>query len=106
VLTLPASVRIYVAAEPTDLRRGLDGLAAATRSLVLDPLSGHIFCYLNRRKNRIKLYCTYRLTCSSMDVAYRLSGINLVWDRKKAGLNLRRHGVTFETACEIFSIPL
>lgn len=55
MLTLPASVRIYVAAEPTELRRGLDGLAAATRSLVLDPLSGHIFCYLNRRKNRIKL---------------------------------------------------
>jgi transposase len=55
VLTLPASVRIFVAAEPTDLRRGFDGLAAATRSLILDPLSGHLFCFLNRRKNRIKL---------------------------------------------------
>src|SRR5690349_17033421 len=29
VLTLPASVRIYVAAEAVDLRRGFDGLAAA-----------------------------------------------------------------------------
>jgi transposase len=56
VLTLPASVRIYVAAEAVDLRRGFDGLAAATRSLIRqDPLSGHLFVFLNRRKNRIKL---------------------------------------------------
>ena len=56
MLTLPASVRIYVAAEPVDLRRGFDGLAAATRSLIrLDPLNGHLFCFLNRRKNRVKL---------------------------------------------------
>jgi transposase len=56
MLTLPASVRIYVAAEAVDLRRGFDGLAAAARSVMgADPLSGHIFCFLNRRKNRIKL---------------------------------------------------
>lgn len=56
MLTLPASVRIFVAAEPIDLRRGFDGLAAATRSVLQqDPLNGHVFCFLNRRRNRIKL---------------------------------------------------
>lgn len=56
MLTLPASVRIYIAAEAVDLRRGFDGLAAATRSLIGEsPLSGHVFVFLNRRKNRIKL---------------------------------------------------
>lgn len=56
MLTLPSSVRIYVAAEPVDLRRGFDGLAATTRSLVgTDPMSGHVFVFLNRRRNRIKL---------------------------------------------------
>lgn len=56
MLTLPSSVRIYVAAEPVDLRRGFDGLAAATRSLIRqEPLNGHLFCFLNRRRNRIKL---------------------------------------------------
>jgi len=56
MLTLPASVRIYVAAEAVDLRRGFDGLAAATRTLIRqDPLSGHVFVFLNRRGNRIKL---------------------------------------------------
>ena len=56
MLTLPASVHIYVAAEPVDLRRGFDGLAAATRSIIgADAMSGHIFVFLNRRRNRIKL---------------------------------------------------
>jgi len=56
VLTLPASVRIYIAAEPVDLRRGFDGLSATTRSLIgADPLSGHLFVFVNRRKNRMKL---------------------------------------------------
>ena len=56
MLTLPAAVRIYVAAEPTDLRRGFDGLAAATRSVIgADPLSGHVFVFHNRRRNRLKL---------------------------------------------------
>lgn len=56
MLTLPSSVRIYVAAEPVDLRRGFDGLAAATRSVIRqDPLNGHLFVFLNRRRNRIKL---------------------------------------------------
>lgn len=56
MLTFPSSVRIFIAAEPVDLRRGFDGLAAATRSVISeDPLSGHVFAFINRRKNRIKL---------------------------------------------------
>lgn len=56
MLTLPSSVRIYVASEPTDLRRGFDGLAAATRSVIgQSPLSGHLFVFLNRRRNRVKI---------------------------------------------------
>jgi transposase len=52
---LPPAVRIYLAAEPVDLRRGFDGLAAATRELIrLEPMSGHVFGFLNRRKNRVK----------------------------------------------------
>jgi transposase len=56
VLTLPSSVRIYVAAEAVDLRLGFDGLAAATRCLIeQSPMNGHLFVFLNRRRNRIKL---------------------------------------------------
>lgn len=56
MLTLPSTVRIYVAAEPVDLRRGFDGLAAATRQIIQeDPLSGALFVFLNRRANRLKI---------------------------------------------------
>ena len=56
MLTLPSAVQAYIASEPIDLRRGFDGLAAATREVIReDPLSGHLFCWLNRRRNRIKI---------------------------------------------------
>jgi transposase len=56
VLTLPSTVRIYVATEPVDLRRGFDGLAAATREIIREnPLSGHLFVFINRRRNRLKI---------------------------------------------------
>jgi transposase len=56
VLTLPASVRVFLAAEPMDLRKSFDGLAAATRdTLKQDPLSGHLFVFLNRRSDRVKI---------------------------------------------------
>lgn len=52
---LPSSVRIYLASQPVDLRKGFFKLAAVARQVVkADPLSGHIFVFINRRKNRVK----------------------------------------------------
>jgi len=56
MLTLGARARIYVAAEAIDLRKGFDALAAATREIIREnPLSGHWFVFVNRRRNRLKL---------------------------------------------------
>ncbi len=56
MLTLPASVRIYLATAPVDLRRGFDGLSAAVRNVIgEDPLSGHLFVFLNQSRNRAKI---------------------------------------------------
>jgi transposase len=56
MLTLPPSVRIYLAAEPVDLRRGHDGLHAIVRNAwKLDPFGGHLFAFVGRRGNRIKI---------------------------------------------------
>jgi transposase len=50
MLTLPPSVKIYVAAVPVDARKSFDGLAALVESqLGLEPLGGHLFVFLNRR---------------------------------------------------------
>lgn len=55
MLTLPPAVRIYVAAEPVDMRRSFHGLAASVRGqLQLDPSSGHLFVFLNRRANLLR----------------------------------------------------
>lgn len=56
MISLPPSVRIFLAVQPADLRRGFDGLAALTMSIVgQDPLSGHLFVFRNRRADRIKI---------------------------------------------------
>jgi transposase len=50
VLTLPPSVSIYVAARPVDARKSFDGLCALVEaSFGLDPLSGPLFVFVNRR---------------------------------------------------------
>jgi len=56
VLTLPPSVRIYLAPGPTDLRKSFDGLSGLARTrLAEDPTSGHVFVFCNRRRDRLKI---------------------------------------------------
>jgi transposase len=53
---LSAAVRVYLATEPTDMRKSFDGWAAlASGRLALDPLSGHLFVFINKRRDRIKI---------------------------------------------------
>ncbi len=55
MLMLPSAVRIYIASQPVDLRKGFFKLGAVARSVVKeDPLSGHIFVFINRRRDRVK----------------------------------------------------
>lgn len=56
MLTFPHSVRIFLACGATDMRKSYDGLSAAVRDVIgLDPLSGHLFCFTNRARNRLKI---------------------------------------------------
>ena len=56
MLSLPPSVRILLAREPADMRKGFDGLAHLVESVLQeDPLSGHLFVFRNRRGDRVKL---------------------------------------------------
>ena len=55
MLTLPPSVRIYLATAPVDLRRGHDGLFAIVRNQWrMDPFAGHRFAFVGRRGNQTK----------------------------------------------------
>lgn len=56
MLTLPPSVRVYVAVAPVDIRKAFDGLSAAVREVLREnPLSGHLFVFRNRRGDRLKI---------------------------------------------------
>ncbi len=56
MLTLPPTVRVFLAAGATDMRKAFDTLAAVVRgTLGGDPLSGHLFVFCNRRRDRLKI---------------------------------------------------
>jgi len=67
MFTLPSSVQVFICLQPTDLRKSFDSLAALTTSAVgQNPLSGHLFVFLNRYRDRVKIlfwdrsgYCLY-----------------------------------------------
>ena len=56
MLTLPPSVRIYLATGKVDLRRGHDGLGAIVRNQwKVDIYGGHLFVFVGRRADRCKI---------------------------------------------------
>lgn len=51
-------MRILLAVEPADFRKGIDGLAAVCRKVLkTDPFTGTVFVFRNRRKTAIKILC-------------------------------------------------
>lgn len=56
MLSLPSALHIFLAVEPTDMRKEFDGLAQLVRERIAeDPLSGHLFVFRNRRRDRVKI---------------------------------------------------
>lgn len=56
MLSWPSSVRIFVARGVTDMRKSFDTLAALVCDVIdEDPQSGHLFVFVNRRKDRVKI---------------------------------------------------
>lgn len=56
MILLPRSVRIYFAIAPVNLRKSFEGLSNEVRTvLAADPISGHVFLFLNRRGTQVKL---------------------------------------------------
>jgi transposase len=54
VLSLPPTVRVFVAVAPIDMRGSFDALAGAVRRLDLDPVDGHLYLFLNKRRRIAK----------------------------------------------------
>lgn len=77
--------RIYLASDPIDFRKGMDGLASIVlNEFDLDPFNGAIFVFRSKRADKMKaivwdgtgLVMTYK----------RLEGAAFVWPRVSDGL--------------------
>lgn len=56
MIGLPSGTRVWLAAGVTDMRKGMDGLAAQVQqALAEDPFSGHVFVFRGRRGDLVKL---------------------------------------------------
>lgn len=52
------ATKIFLVAGVTDMRKSFDGLyGIVAGTLEADPLSGHLFVFCNRRRDRIKVLC-------------------------------------------------
>ena len=60
VFGLPPSVRIYIATETVDMRNGIDGLRARVEAILKkDPYEGHLFVFIGKAKDKVKILFWY-----------------------------------------------
>ena len=109
MLNLPPSVRVFLCTEPADMRRSFDGLSMMAEQIMrLNPFSGHLLVFRNRRRERLKIlywdrsgYALWykrlekgvfhfpvhdghgRVEVEAMDLALLLEGINLTHARRQ-----------------------
>lgn len=76
--------RIYLATNPVDFRKGMDGLAAIVlEEFDLDPFSGAIFVFRSKRADRLKLIVW---DGTGLVMAYkRIEGKGFEWPRMQNG---------------------
>src|SRR5205807_6562735 len=56
MLSVPTKVRIFLCRSAIDMRKGFDGLHGVVLEVLRqDPLSGDLFAFLNKRRDRVKL---------------------------------------------------
>lgn len=56
MIALPPQIRVFLYRLPTDMRKSFNGSVALTESVLKqDPLSGSLFVFVNRRRDRIKI---------------------------------------------------
>lgn len=56
MLSLPPSVRVFVATQPVDGRKGIDSLMVIVRDVFgHDPLTGHLFVFFSKRCDRVRI---------------------------------------------------
>lgn len=56
MLSIATGTRIFFATGATDMRKGFDGLSGIVSGVLeQDPHSGHLFLFVNRRRDKLKI---------------------------------------------------
>jgi len=56
MIQITPQMRILLAVEPVDFRKGIDGLAGVCKNVLgSDPFCGYVFVFVNRKKTAIKI---------------------------------------------------
>lgn len=56
MIGLAHGLKVFVCTRPADMRRSFDGLSGMAENLMKqDPLSGHLFLFRNRNRDRLKI---------------------------------------------------
>lgn len=91
MILLPSSVRVHMAVEPVSLRKSFEGLGNEVRSVLrADPVSGHVFVFVNKRRTQVKL------------LLFTRGGFTIVHKRLEQG----RFGFVAEVAAGAVSVEM
>ncbi len=56
MLSITPTLNVFLALDPVDMRKGFHGLTSLVESILSqNPLSGHWFVFINRRRDRVKI---------------------------------------------------
>jgi transposase len=104
MLMLPSGIKIFLRCEPTDMRMGYEGLSALAMAVFSqEPLSGHLFVFLNKARNRVKIlfwdgggFCLFckRLERGTFALPNRKELFSLSYEVDRVGLAMLLDGIT------------
>ena len=80
MIGISEATKIYLFAEPVDMRKGFDGLSYLVKRQGLDVFSGHLFVFISRRGDRMKI------------LTWDRGGLALWYKRLERGTFKRAHG--------------
>jgi transposase len=88
MLSIARTTRVFLATQPTDMRKGFDGLCALVETVIEeDPFSGHLFVFRNQRRDRLKLLWWDRDGWALFYKRLERGGYEFPTDRKKFSSN-------------------
>jgi transposase len=95
MIQLTPQLRVFVHHGPTDMRKSFDGLSGLVESAFSqDLLSGHLFVFFNRRRDRVKILC------------FEGDGLSIWQKRLEAGTFQALSAAPEQTSLEISSSEL